>query len=49
MQKRWGVVALVGCLLLGGGARGWALESESQGEGQGQGQGQGQGWPPMAP
>ena len=35
MQKRWGVVALVGCLVLGGSARGWAVESESQGQGQG--------------
>src|SRR5262252_8514313 len=42
MQKRWGVVALVGCLVLGGSARGWAVENESQGQGEGHGQGQGQ-------
>src|SRR5262245_55121253 len=41
MNKRWGVMALVGCILLGGSARGWAVEHESEGQGQGHGQGQG--------
>jgi len=32
MNKRWGVVVLVGCMVLGGSARGWAEETDHQPE-----------------
>jgi uncharacterized protein GlcG (DUF336 family) len=37
MNKRLGLIALVGWMVLWGSAGGWAAEAESQGQGQGQG------------